>query len=39
MRHMAAMGCITETGVDEYKATNFTKAMTMPIIGNGYPVT
>jgi hypothetical protein len=37
MRHIAAMGFITETNSDEYKATNFSKALTIPIIGDGYP--
>ncbi|CAI9635098.1 unnamed protein product [Alternaria burnsii] len=37
MRHIAAMGFITETSSDEYKATNFSKALTIPIIGDGYP--
>lgn len=36
MRHMAAMGYIEETGVDEYKSTNFSKALVIPIIGDGY---
>ncbi|KAL2174027.1 S-adenosyl-L-methionine-dependent methyltransferase [Thermothelomyces heterothallicus CBS 202.75] len=37
LRHVAAMGYITEVGPDEYKATNFTKSLTIPIIGDGYP--
>lgn len=37
MRHMAAMGYITEVAADKYKATNFTKSLTLPIIGDGYP--
>lgn len=37
MRHLAAMGYITETGVDEYKPTNFSTALAIPIIGDGYP--
>ncbi|KAF2875904.1 S-adenosyl-L-methionine-dependent methyltransferase [Massariosphaeria phaeospora] len=32
-----AMGYIKETGVDEYAPTNFTKSLTIPIIGDGYP--
>ncbi|KAL1793217.1 hypothetical protein ACET3X_008199 [Alternaria dauci] len=31
------MGFITETGSDEYKATNFSKALIIPTIGDGYP--
>lgn len=37
MRHMAAMGYIVEVAADEYKLTNFTKSLTIPIIGDGYP--
>jgi hypothetical protein len=37
MRHMAAMGYMTEVAADEYKPTNFTKSLTIPIIGDGYP--
>lgn len=37
LRHVAAMGYIKEVGEDAYEATNFTKAMTIPIIGDGYP--
>lgn len=37
MRHMAAMGYVIEVGADEYKPTNFTKSLTIPIIGDGYP--
>jgi hypothetical protein len=37
MRHLAAMGYIAETSANEYKPTNFSKALTIPIIGDGYP--
>ncbi|KAH6640167.1 S-adenosyl-L-methionine-dependent methyltransferase [Chaetomium tenue] len=37
MRHVAAMGYIVEVAADEYKLTNFTKSLTIPIIGDGYP--
>jgi len=37
MKHIAAMGYIIETGTDEYAPTNFSKALTIPIIGDGYP--
>jgi Mn-dependent DtxR family transcriptional regulator len=37
MRHISAMGYIKEIGPDEYKSTNFSRALTIPIIGDGYP--
>ena len=37
MRHISAMGYINELGPDEYESTNFSKALTIPIIGDGYP--
>ncbi|KAK2037189.1 S-adenosyl-L-methionine-dependent methyltransferase [Colletotrichum somersetense] len=36
MRHLAAMGYIKETGLDEYRPTNFSKSMSLPMIGDGY---
>ncbi|KAF4119523.1 O-methyltransferase [Geosmithia morbida] len=36
LRHLGAMGYLKETGVNEYKPTNFTKSLSIPIIGNGY---
>ncbi|KAH8775295.1 S-adenosyl-L-methionine-dependent methyltransferase [Diaporthe sp. PMI_573] len=36
MRHLAAMGYLIETGVDEYKLTNFTRSMALPQISGGY---
>lgn len=36
MRHLGAMGYIIETGEDEYKPTNFTNALSIPIISGGY---
>lgn len=36
MRHLGAMGYLIEVGEDVYKLTNFTKAMSIPVIGNGY---
>ncbi|KAM0430033.1 hypothetical protein ACHAPT_006039 [Fusarium lateritium] len=36
MRHLGAMGYITEVDVDVYKPTNYAKAMSIPIIGDGY---
>jgi hypothetical protein len=37
MKHIGAMGYIKETDSDEYVATNFSTALTIPIIGDGYP--
>ncbi|KAK2074208.1 hypothetical protein P8C59_008431 [Phyllachora maydis] len=37
MRHMAAMGYVAETGEDEYRPTNFSRALSHPSIGDGYP--
>ncbi|KAI9367783.1 O-methyltransferase [Aspergillus egyptiacus] len=36
MRHLGAMGLLHEVGPDEYRATNYTKALSLPQIGNGY---
>ncbi|KZL71134.1 catechol o-methyltransferase [Colletotrichum incanum] len=36
MRHLGAMGYIKETGLDEYQPTNFSKSMSLPMIGDGY---
>ncbi|KEY68876.1 hypothetical protein S7711_03811 [Stachybotrys chartarum IBT 7711] len=36
LRHLGAMGYVKETGPNEYATTNFTKSMSIPIIGNGY---
>lgn len=36
MRHLAAMGYLIETGVDQYKLTNFTRSMALPQISGGY---
>lgn len=36
MRHLGAMGYIIETGEDEYKPTNFTNSLSIPIISGGY---
>ena len=38
LRHVAAMGYIVETGHDEYKPNNFSAALTLPIIGDPYPL-
>ncbi|KAK8097505.1 hypothetical protein PG984_016644 [Apiospora sp. TS-2023a] len=37
MRHLGAMGYLKETGVDQYAPTNFSRAMSLRIIGDGYP--
>ncbi|ORY63352.1 S-adenosyl-L-methionine-dependent methyltransferase [Pseudomassariella vexata] len=36
LRHLAAMGYLAETGPGEYKLTNFTKSMSLPVISGGY---
>ncbi|KAI3317876.1 hypothetical protein HD806DRAFT_540712 [Xylariaceae sp. AK1471] len=36
MRHIGAMGYVNEVGDDEYQSTNFTKALSIPFIGDGY---
>ncbi|KAH6872037.1 O-methyltransferase-domain-containing protein [Thelonectria olida] len=36
MRHLGALGYVTETGENEYKPTNYSKALSLDIIGNGY---
>lgn len=36
MRHLSAMGYLIEICVDEYRLTNYTRAMSIPVIGNGY---
>ncbi|CAG9952303.1 unnamed protein product [Clonostachys rosea f. rosea IK726] len=37
-RHLGAMGYLKEIAPDTYERTNFTKAMSVPIIGQSYPV-
>ena len=37
MKHIAAMGYIKETGADEYAPSNFSRALNIPTIGDGYP--
>lgn len=36
MRHLGAMGYIKETSLDEYQPTNFSKSLSLPMIGDGY---
>lgn len=37
MRHLGAMGYVTEVGPDQYLPTNFSRALSIPIISDGYP--
>ena len=32
------MGYIAQTGPNEYQSTNFTKAMALDIVADGYPL-
>ncbi|KAF4462492.1 S-adenosyl-L-methionine-dependent methyltransferase [Fusarium albosuccineum] len=36
MRHVCAMGHLEETGQDEYKLTNFSKSLSLDVMGDGY---
>ncbi|OQE00169.1 hypothetical protein PENVUL_c057G08137 [Penicillium vulpinum] len=36
MRHISAMGLLIEVDQDEYRPTNYTKALSLPQIGHGY---
>lgn len=36
MRHVCAMGHLEEVAQDEYKLTNFTKSLSLDVIGDGY---
>ncbi|EGO55973.1 hypothetical protein NEUTE1DRAFT_68062 [Neurospora tetrasperma FGSC 2508] len=38
LKHVAAMGHVIETGKDEYKPTNFSKALAIPTLGAAYPL-
>ncbi|KAH6884397.1 S-adenosyl-L-methionine-dependent methyltransferase [Thelonectria olida] len=37
LRHLSSMGYLKEVGTDTYELTNFTRSMSIPIIGAGYP--
>jgi hypothetical protein len=37
LRHVSAMGYLTEVGQDQYELNNFTKSMAFPFINAGYP--
>lgn len=36
MRHLGAMGYVTETGADEYQPNNFSKSLSLDIVGDAY---
>jgi hypothetical protein len=36
LKHLAAMGYVQEVEMDTYQPTNFSRALTLPIIGDGY---
>lgn len=36
MRHLGSNGYLKEVGKDEYQPTNFSKALSLPTIGDGY---
>lgn len=38
LKHAAAMGYITEVGLDTYLPSNFIRSLTIPIMGAGYQV-
>ncbi|KAK8038298.1 hypothetical protein PG994_015065 [Apiospora phragmitis] len=38
MRHVASMGYLKECGPDLYALANFTKSLSHPYMGNGYPI-
>ncbi|KAK5658196.1 hypothetical protein OQA88_2169 [Cercophora sp. LCS_1] len=38
LRHLAAVGHLHEAGPDEYKPNNFSLALSIPLIANGYPM-
>ena len=38
MRHLAAVGYLKELAPDTYERTHFTKALSVPMIGETYPV-
>jgi len=37
LRHLAAMGHIAQPSPDTYAPTNFSRALTIPIVADGYP--
>jgi hypothetical protein len=37
LRYISSMGYLIETGPDEYKTTRFSKALSLPQIGDPYP--
>jgi hypothetical protein len=38
MKHLAAMGVITETGSDEYRSTGFSKVLTVDKYSDAFPL-
>lgn len=36
LRHAAAMGHLQEVRQDEYKLSNFTRSLSLDVIGDGY---
>ena len=37
LKHLAAMGTVQETGLNEYKLTNFSRVLTAPKYSDGFP--
>ncbi|KAK8004910.1 demethylsterigmatocystin 6-O-methyltransferase [Apiospora arundinis] len=37
LRHLGAMGYLSEVGEDEYKPTSFSLSLSLPIMNGGYP--
>ncbi|KAF7542596.1 hypothetical protein G7Z17_g11439 [Cylindrodendrum hubeiense] len=37
LRHISSMGYLKEVGANTYELTNFTRSMSIPVIGAGYP--
>lgn len=37
MKHFAAMGYLEEVSKDTYNLTNFSRSLSVPIIGDPYP--
>ncbi|KAF2728581.1 hydroxyindole O-methyltransferase [Polyplosphaeria fusca] len=38
LRHLGAMNYVKEAGPDEYEPTNFSTALNIPVVGDGYPL-
>lgn len=37
MKHLGSMGYVKEIDVDTYNLTNFTRSLSLPIVGLAYP--